>query len=84
MADRRTQLAVERALEILGEAARRVSPATCSRAPAIPWRAIIAQRNVLEHEYGAIDQRRIFELVRNAIPPLREQLHSLSPPPPQR
>lgn len=52
--DRKVQMACERALEIIGEAARKVSDVTKAAQPAIPWRAIIAQRNVLAHEYGEI------------------------------
>jgi uncharacterized protein with HEPN domain len=46
------QSAVERQLEIIGEAARRVSEAFQQKHPEIPWRSIIGQRNVLAHQYG--------------------------------
>ena len=58
--DRMRQLALERALELLGEAARRVSAAFQSEHAEIDWRRIIGQRNVLAHEYGAIDQERLY------------------------
>jgi uncharacterized protein with HEPN domain len=51
--DRKLQLAVERAIEIIGEAARRVSDSVKSSHPEIPWQKLVAQRNVLAHEYGA-------------------------------
>ena len=57
--DRRTQLAVERSLEIIGEAAARISASFRGAHPEIPWRQIIGQRNVLIHEYGDIKQERI-------------------------
>lgn len=82
LSDRRLPLAVERALEIVGEAARGISEETRERAPSIPWRAIVAQRNVLSHEYGAIDQRRIFHVAGHAIRQLREQLRPLLTAPP--
>ncbi len=44
--EKKLRLAVERALEIIGEAARRVSEAYRQAHPEIPWRSIIAQRNV--------------------------------------
>ena len=47
--------AVERHIEIIGEAANRVSRACRSAHPEIPWQRIIAQRKVLAHEYGEID-----------------------------
>ncbi len=72
--DRRTQLAVERSLEIIGEAAGRVSAAFCDAHPDIPWRQIIGQRNILIHEYGQVKQERIWKVVRENIPHLIEQL----------
>jgi len=72
--DRRTQLAVERSLEIIGEAARRVSRSFQNSHPEIPWRQIIGQRNVLIHEYGEIKQERIWKTVQENIPHLIEQL----------
>jgi uncharacterized protein with HEPN domain len=72
--DRRTQLAVERSLEIIGEAAGRVSASFCNAHPEIPWRQIIGQRNVLIHEYGEIKQERIWKTVIENIPQLIELL----------
>ena len=72
--DRRTQLAVERSLGIIGEAAGRVSAKFCDAHPEIPWRQIIGQRNVLIHEYGEIKQERIWKVVKENIPQLIESL----------
>lgn len=72
--DRRTQLAVERSLEIIGEAAGRMSALFRDAHPEIPWRQIIGQRNVLIHEYGEIKQERIWKVVRENIPQLIELL----------
>ena len=58
--DRRTLLALERVMEVLGEAARRVSDEFQRAHPEIAWRKIIGLRNVLAHEYGRIDHRRLF------------------------
>ena len=59
--DRTLQLAMERALEIVGEAARKVSKEFRDTHPDIPWRRIIAHRHVLAHEYGDIRQERLWE-----------------------
>ena len=75
--DRRTQLAVERSLEIIGEAAGRVSASFREDHPEIPWRQIIGQRNVLIHEYGEVIQERIWKVVRENIPQLIKQLEPL-------
>jgi len=58
--DRRTLLALERLMELIGEAARRVSEEFQRTHPEIAWRKIIGLRNVLAHEYGRIDHRRLF------------------------
>ncbi|MDT8303996.1 MAG: DUF86 domain-containing protein [Sedimentisphaerales bacterium] len=72
--DRRTQLAVERSLEIIGEAAGKVSTSFRNAHPEIQWRQIIGQRNVLIHEYGEIKQERIWKVVRENVPQLIELL----------
>ena len=75
--DRRTQLAIERSLEIIGEAAGRVSTVFRDTHTEIPWRQIIGQRNVLIHEYGEIKQERIWKVVEENIPQLIKMLKPL-------
>lgn len=77
MGDLRTRLALERALELIGEAARRVSPATRDAHPEIPWKGIIGTRNVLAHQYGAIDYRRLHATSSEGVPKLIEALKHL-------
>ena len=74
--DRRTQLAVERSFEIIGEAAGRVSVLFRKAHPEIPWRQIIGQRNILIHEYGEIKQERIWITVQENIPKMINSLKS--------
>ncbi len=50
--DRMLRGAVERHIEIIGEAAGKVSESFREAHPDIPWRQIIAQRHVLAHHYG--------------------------------
>ena len=74
-----TRYAIERALEIIGEAARRVSPETREALADIPWRGIIGFRNVLAHEYGAIDYQRLFTVLKEDLPALVDALdHAIS------
>ena len=83
MNDRKVQMAVERAVEVIGEAARKVSETYRQAHPEIPWRGIIAQRNVLAHEYGEIKQDRMWVVVTQRIPEriaLLEKLQLPSPP----
>ncbi len=51
--------AVERAIEIIGEAARRVSDATREQHPDIPWSAIVATRHIIAHEYGDLQHDKV-------------------------
>ena len=79
MADRKTQLAVERAIEIVGEAARRLSDEFKRQHTDVPWRSIIGQRNVLAHEYGEIKHERLWLIVTEHIPTLITKLELLIP-----
>jgi uncharacterized protein with HEPN domain len=59
LANEQLQAAVERKIEIIGEAARKVSAEFQSVHPDIPWSRISAQRHVLAHDYGRIEHDRI-------------------------
>jgi uncharacterized protein with HEPN domain len=76
-ADLRTQFATARAIEIIGEAARRVPDEVQARYPAIPWRQIIGMRNVLAHNYDGADPRIIFDTVTLFLPGLITQLAAM-------
>ena len=78
-ADRMRMLALERVLEIIGEAARRVSESYRDAHPTIPWRAIIGQRNIIAHEYGSIDHPRLIETVKRDLPALIATIEALLP-----
>lgn len=69
--------AVERDLEIIGEAARHVSEAFRLQHPEIPWRQIIGLRNILSHDYGSVDDERVFAVAQGRIPELITQLNRL-------
>ncbi len=81
--DENLKMATERRIEIIGEAAGRVSQVFRDTHPDIPWRQIIAQRNVLAHEYGDIDDDLIWALVTVHVPKLVADLEGCVPPPPE-
>ena len=81
-ADENLRLAVERRIEILGEAARRVSTSFKEAHPEIPWRPIVDQRNFLIHAYDKVADERIWQLAVVEIPALIEKLSPLIPEPP--
>jgi len=78
--DRLLRSAVERELEIIGEAARRVSPEFQKEHPEIPWRSIIGLRNILIHEYGEVKLDRLWLIATTDVPALIDQLQPLIPP----
>ena len=82
LGDEDLRLAIERRIEIIGEAARRVSERYQTAHPEIPWRKIVAQRNVLAHEYGEIQDDIIWRVANVSMPELIALLEPLVPPPP--
>jgi uncharacterized protein with HEPN domain len=73
------RLAVERRIELIGEAARRVSPEFRGKHPEIPWQKVIAQRNVLAHEYGEIQDDIMWQVATISVPELVSLLEPLIP-----
>lgn len=74
--------AVERHIEIIGEAAKSVSGSFRTNHPQIPWKKIIAQRHVLAHAYGDIKHERVWDVANVHIPELILLLEPLVPPAP--
>lgn len=72
--------AVERQIEIIGEAARRVSDDFRGAHPEIAWRPIIAQRHILAHEYGEIEDDLIWRVATIHVPALRLLLEVIDEP----
>ena len=68
--DRKTQDAVVRQLQLIGEATRHISQTFQSAHPDIAWRAITGMRNRIVHEYIAIDLDVVWEVVNDDIPEL--------------
>lgn len=74
--------AVERVVEIIGEAAGKVDEAFCETNPQIPWRAIRSQRHRLAHEYDLIDDGKVWRVATIHVPELIRTLTPLVPEPP--
>ena len=69
--------ALERMIEILGEAARRVTPEFQMAHSEIDWRGLIGQRNLLAHEYGRISDRLLYDAAVGRLPALVAVLEKL-------
>jgi uncharacterized protein with HEPN domain len=78
--DIQVQDAVVRRIEIVGEAARRVSQETRDKYPQIPWREMTSMRNLVIHEYDVVDIKQVWDTVQNKLPPLVEELAKIVPP----
>ena len=72
----RTQDAVVRRFEIIGEAARHLSPATLNAMPDIPWKLIVGMRNLLIHDCDDVDPRRVWKDAQDDLPPLIARLEA--------
>jgi uncharacterized protein with HEPN domain len=69
--DQKTYDAVERCLERISEAAAKLGDLASSLVPGQPWREIRALGNRLRHEYDAIREDRLWDIVQVDLPPLR-------------
>jgi uncharacterized protein with HEPN domain len=77
-ADERTSLALERAVEIPGEAARRVPQDWRGRFPDLPWREMVGVRNRLAHAYFATELFILHEIATTLLPPLLPRLRAVA------
>ena len=75
--DKMRKLAVERQLEVIGQAANKVSKETQNILKNIPWSNIIGLRNKLAHDYGEILAERIWIISRNYIQELLKELEKV-------
>jgi len=69
--DKRTYLAVIRALEVIGEAAKQIPPAERAKYPELPWHAMARMRDKVIHHCFGVDPQVVWETVHTDLPPLR-------------
>ncbi len=75
--DRKLTLAVLKELEIIGEAATRVTEETRKRWPGIPWEDIVGMRNRLIHGYFDVNYDIVWRTIMDDIPQLEAQLREI-------
>ena len=81
--DTRTQDAVIRSIEIIGEAANKVrtaDPAFAAGLPNIPWEVMYGMRNRIVHDYFEVDREVVWQTVQQDLPVLRGQIGALLRP----
>lgn len=82
LADRKTQDAVVRNLEIIGEATKRVSPGLKAAHPGVAWKPIAGMRDKLIHDYFGVNVQLVWDVVDRDLPALYEKVVALLTPPP--
>ncbi len=72
--DRISELAIVRAIEVIGEAANHISEKLRLKNSDIPWRKIVNMRNMLIHGYFEIDIDEVWSTCEEDIPVLKEKI----------
>ena len=75
--DFRTNFAVVRALEIIGEAAKRLPMSLREQYPEIPWRGMAGMRDRIIHGYDTVDLQIVWDAVKQDIPDIRPQIQQI-------
>jgi len=73
------QLAISKSLEMIGEAASKISSETREAHPEVPWSDIVGMRNRLVHDYLRVDLRKVWDTLQVDIAPLIESIEPLIP-----
>lgn len=76
--DAMLRMATVYAIQVLGEAAAKVSPQGQQALPGLPWRAVMGMRNRLVHAYFDIDHDILWDTVQLALPELLQQLRTVT------
>ena len=77
MQDELIQTWVVHHIQIIGEAARKLSEEARSEHDEVPWPAIIAMRNILVHDYFSVDIDEVWSTIERDIPPLKVEVSSI-------
>jgi len=75
--NRMLELALIRLIEIIGEAAARITPELQAQHPSFPWHQVIGMRNRLIHGYDTVDMDILWETIRIDLPLLMKELRSI-------
>jgi uncharacterized protein with HEPN domain len=76
-ADSKTQRAVERNLQIVGDAVHKLSKGLREAQPQIPWNDVYAARNVVVHHYFGVNQKILWDILHSDLEPLLTAVQEL-------
>src|SRR3990172_10517576 len=77
LADEMRLDAIVRNFEIIGEAASNIPAEIRDKYPAVEWRKISDFRNVLAHEYFGINYKIMWDIIKNKLPKLRQDIKTI-------
>ena len=75
--DKKTQYAVIRCLEVIGEAAKKIPIKSREKHPGIPWQEISGMRDKLIHQYFGVDLNTVWDTIQEDLSPLKEAIENL-------
>jgi uncharacterized protein with HEPN domain len=75
--DKKTQYAVIRCLEVIGEAAKKIPIKSREKHPGIPWQEISGMRDKLIHEYFGVDLNTVWDTIQEDLSPFKEAVENL-------
>lgn len=77
MHDQKTQDAIVRRLEIIGEATKNIPTDSRSKFPEVPWKKVAGLRDVLTHEYFGVNIERVWTIIEKDLPGLKKQIEKI-------
>jgi uncharacterized protein with HEPN domain len=78
--DENLRIALAHLIQVIGEAARRVSSEFCQAHPQIPWKGIVGMRHKVVHDYMNLNDDVVWQTATEEIGPLAAELEALVPP----
>jgi len=75
--DLRTNFAVVRALEIIGEVTKRLPTGLREKYSAIPWKSMAGMRDRIIHGYDTVDLQIVWDVVKKDIPQIKPQIQRI-------